>query len=80
MMRLVEIAKNELTVAKEEGLDFSKGDETLGSTVSKNLELVGQNQSLFDEIFTTSKVDKFQGKDLSEAELKSLGITIEKIK
>lgn len=80
MMRLIEIAKNELTVAKNEGLNSSKVEESFASTIDKNLELVGQNQLLFDEIYTTSGVDKFQGKDLSEAELKSLGLTIEKIK
>lgn len=80
MMRLVEIANNELTAAKNEGLDSSKVDESFALTIDKNLELVGQNQLLFDEIYTTSGVDKFKGKDLSEAELKSLGITIEKIK
>lgn len=80
MMRLVGIAKNELMVARDEGLDFDKGDEIFGSTINKNLELIGQNQYLFDEVFSASKVEELQGKDLSEAELKSLGVTIERIK
>lgn len=80
MMRLIEIAKNELTVAKDEGLDYTKGDENTTSTIEKNLELVNQNQPLFDEIYKANDIDKYQGKDLSGTELKSLGITVEVIK
>ncbi len=80
LMRLVDIAKNELVVAQDEGLDFDKDDNDFSGSISENLVLVEENQAIFDEMYTTSGVMNYQGKDLSLDELNKIGVIVEWIK
>jgi len=80
MMRLVAIAKNELIVARDEGLDFDKGDESFAGTVNNNLDLFEQYQPIFNEIYTISGIKDYQGKNLNEYELNDLEVMVEWIK
>lgn len=76
--RQTAIAKTELQVAKDEGASGSSGGD-FASTTDKNLALMSENQTLFEELFAATGINAMGNlQNTSQKEITGLGLTIEK--